>query len=387
MSVDEYPKLKTSVPGQYLGYGLQPVRLCYHLMSAPKGCRVSIEQLDDVAIHDPSGGLVFEQSKSALSGNPAADKSVDLWKTLSNWAELPRELLDSATSLRYYVIPVKTGNLVHELHDAKGSAKAALLLKKFKSKTFKGNPGVGPEPLISKFLAAGDDVCLRVIRLFELEMEEDPVEPIRGKLAALLPEESLDQFCAAAIGIAKTESDRLIRERRPAILDAVKFRRKLRAFFNKYDFSNLLVSTTSEPGEAQIRDVLKTQPTFVRQLSAVEASEVLVTTAVSDYLRTVADKVNWADVGSIVDSSLDELDESLLRNHRFTLDELADTNGSLKPQELGRNLYRRCAQLQMPLEGRALPSYFVAGEYNCLADDRRLGWHPDYLKLFPRESS
>jgi hypothetical protein len=43
--------------------------------------------------------------------------------------------------------------------------------------------------------------------------------------------------------------------------------------------------------------------------------------------------------------------------------------------------YRHCAQLQPPLDGRAVPGHFVHGCFNALADIMRLGWHPDYQSL------
>src|SRR3954471_4406038 len=88
MSVAQLERPKSSVPGQYLGYALQPVRLCFHLFDAPTGALVSLEFLEDVAVHYPDGALLLEQSKSALSGNPAGDRSAELWKALGNWAEL-----------------------------------------------------------------------------------------------------------------------------------------------------------------------------------------------------------------------------------------------------------------------------------------------------------
>lgn len=380
----EYPKLKTSVPGQYLGYALQPVRLCYHLMNVPNGSRVSLELLEDIAIHDATGRLIFEQSKSALSGNPASDRSTELWKTLSNWARLPKSVFDATISFRYYVTPSKVGDIVYAMHDADSTEKAAILLRKFKTKTFRGKKGVGAEPLIEHFLEGGDEACLKVITLFALYTEDDPIDAIRAKLGVLLSEESLDQFCAAAIGIAKTDVDSLIRKKKEPILDAVAFRRKLRAFIRKHDFSKLLISANTPPAQHQIVELLNTQPTFVRQLTAIEASETLLTTAISDFLRAMADKVAWADEGHVVDTSLDELDTSLVRHHSLVSDEIADTHGHFSSSQRGRQLYRRCAELQLPLEGRTLPSYFVAGEYNYLADDRRVGWHPDHKTLFPQ---
>jgi hypothetical protein len=356
-------------------------------MNEASGSKISLENLDDVAIHHKSGSFVLEQSKSALSGNPASNKSVELWKALSNWAVLPKQIFDSVDLFRYYVTPLKGGDIIHELNDAKDARKAALLLKRFKTKSFLGTPGVGAEPLIAKFLAAGDEVCLRVIERFELVSEDDPLEVIRGKLIATLPEENLDQFCEAAIGMAKADAESLIRRGKEPLIETGAFRRKLRAFIRKYDFSNLLAPTTSAPADYQISDTLTRQPTFVRQLSAIEASPKLMVTAVSDFLRATADKVTWADAGSILEASLDELDESLIRHHELTTDELSDTHAELDALQRGRQLYRRCIELQMPLEGRTLPIYFVAGEYNCLADDRRLGWHPDYLSLFPLRSS
>ena len=42
---------KHTAAGQYLGFALQPVRLCLHLLTCDAGSTVSLEHLDDVAIH------------------------------------------------------------------------------------------------------------------------------------------------------------------------------------------------------------------------------------------------------------------------------------------------------------------------------------------------
>ena len=72
-------------PGQYLGFAIQPVRLCYHLLTCPAKAKVSLEYLDDVAIHYCDGSVLLEQAKSALSQNPLSDWAIDFWKCLANW--------------------------------------------------------------------------------------------------------------------------------------------------------------------------------------------------------------------------------------------------------------------------------------------------------------
>ena len=112
--------VKHSDPGPYLGFALQPVRLCYHLLNSPLDASVSLEVLDDVAVHYADGKLLLEQCKSALSHNALSDWSEDLWKTLANWlAMLASGKVDAAkTSLQLYVTPRRVGKLSSAMHDA-----------------------------------------------------------------------------------------------------------------------------------------------------------------------------------------------------------------------------------------------------------------------------
>ena len=381
----ELEKPKTSVPGPYLGYALQPVRLCFHLLDTSSGDAVSLEHLDDTSIHYQNGDTTLEQTKSALAGNPASDRSPELWKSLANWADLcSASSVDSEKAIfRYYVTPLKQGALVEKLTAATTDQAAEELLTGFKKPTFVGKKGVGAEPQISRFLSHDDSICIAVIKRFEFLSEPCPLEPIKSKLRATLPDTSLDDFCSAAIGLAKDGVEKLIRAKTTPILDSAIFQKKFQAFVRKYDFSNLLNSTTAMPAEQQIEGIKFSRPLFVKQLEAVEASETLLASAISDFLRTTADKTKWAADGEIVEHSLDEMDGALVRRHGLIRDEIEDVQGSCSPQDRGRRLYRRCAELQLPLEGRTVPDYFVSGEYNCLAENCRLGWHPEFKTMFP----
>ena len=125
----------------------------------------------------------------------------------------------------------------------------------------------------------------------------------------------LDDFVKVAIGAAKSAVDQLIREKSLPILSPADFRTRFRAFVVKHNLASLLEPTTVVPSTDEIVQIIEGAPLFVRQLAAVEASQDLLVTAVSDWLRTTADKIAWAAAGSIVEGSFDELDTSLERHH------------------------------------------------------------------------
>jgi hypothetical protein len=98
-------------------------------------------------------------------------------------------------------------------------------------------------------------------------------------------------------------------------------------------------------------------------------------------LRTSDDKSVWAEIGQVFEENLQEWDNDLVRRHSLISGEVSDIYADKDAQFKGRANYRRCAQLQPPLDGRVVPNHFVHGCFNSLADNMRLGWHPEYEQL------
>ena len=159
MSVVNLKPPKSAAPGQYLGFSLQQVRLCHHLLKAPDGDGVSIETTDDITVHRANGDLVLEQCKSGLSSNPIADRSEDLWKTFANWADRCAEGLDpNRAEFVLYVTPSKLGPIAEMLHSATTAEAIAEAVKKIKALVNPKKPDVGCASHVTRFLAAGDEV-------------------------------------------------------------------------------------------------------------------------------------------------------------------------------------------------------------------------------------
>jgi hypothetical protein len=381
--------LKHAAPGPYLGFALQPVRLCFHLLTCPAGAKVSLEHLDDVAVHFPDGNVTLEQTKSALRQNPITDWSDELWKAFANWLDgiTSGKLIAGKSRFQLYVTPAKQGEWAQALSSASTTAQVDALVAIIKGKHAKLKKPKGCEANLQSFLKAPAEARNAVVADFKLLHEdEDPIDRLRDLIKTAVDPKLVDDLCHSAVGMAKEQADRLIRAGRPALVDGDAFKVAFRAFVRKINIPGLLSSLTSPPPAAQVSAMLTARPIFIRQLEIIDADDQDRVRAVSDFLRASADKSVWAEQGLVFAESLTEWDNLLIGRHGLISGEVADLHTDKDGAFRGRMAYRKCAQIEAPLEGRAVPSHFVHGSFNALADILRLGWHPDYQSLLEDET-
>jgi hypothetical protein len=377
-------RAKHAAPGQYLGFALQPVRLCYHLLTCPEGARVSLELADDVAVHGADGSTVLEQAKSALSQNPVSDWADDLWKCLANWLDgVAAGFIDlEETHFRLYVTPVREGSRVQALSDATLPDEIEEITSTLRASLKKRKSTPSCAPFLQRFLDATVAVRVTMISRFKLiSTDSDPVRPLRELLVPTVQPQLIDFLCQFAIGRAKETADHLIRSHRHAILDGDEFKAEFRSFVQKNNLPGLLTSLAPPPPTGAVVSLLAKSPTFIRQLDLVHVSEDERVRAVSDFLRSSADKSSWAEAGLIFEEGLREWDAELVRRQKLVCGEVSDVHSNKEPHIRGRIVYRQCAQMQPPLDGRVVPGHFVHGCLNSLADVKQIGWHPDYERL------
>ncbi|QYD68280.1 hypothetical protein KZJ38_18785 [Paraburkholderia edwinii] len=380
--------VKHSAPGPYLGFALQPVRLCYYLLSSPADSSVSLEFLDDVAVHYSDGNVLLEQCKSALSHNALSDWSEDLWKTIANWftAVESKKVDGSQATFRLYVTPPKSGKVSSAIHDATSPDAVHRLLKHVKNKLSKKAEPPKCMSHVQRFLDVTTSLRNQVIcKTSVCSSDVDPIQPIRALLAPTVPDGSIDLICEAAIGMALARADRLIRDGMPALIGVGEFRKSFHAFVQQNNMPGYLTSLSAVPTTADMKAVLTSRPMFVRQLQLIDATEAQQLRAASDLMRTSGDKVRWAEAGFIYDDTLKDWEDSLLRRHDAFAGEVKDLHSDKPEVVRGRLIYGRCSVLEVPIGSRTVPSYFTHGAFNDLADKRELGWHPEHKVLLDKE--
>lgn len=380
--------VKHSAPGPYLGFSLQPVRLCYHLLSSPSDSSVSLELLDDIAVHYSDGNVLLEQCKSALSHNALSDWSEDLWKTIANWlvAVESKKVDGSKATFRLYVTPPKAGKVSSAIHDAMSPDAVDRLLKQVNDKLSKKAESPKCMPHVQRFLDVATALRNQVIcKTSIFSNDADPIQPLRSLLEPTVPDGSIDVICEAAIGMAQARADRLIRDGMPALIGVGEFRKSFHAFVQQNNMPGYLASLSAVPTTVDTKAVLLGRPMFVRQLQLIEATEAQQLRAASDLMRTSGDKVKWAEAGFIYDDTFKDWEDSLLRRHEAFAGEVKDLYSDKPEVVQGRLVYGRCSVLEVPIGSRTVPNYFTHGAFNDLADKRELGWHPEHKALLDEE--
>ncbi|WP_230029465.1 ABC-three component system protein [Massilia sp. Bi118] len=349
---------------------------------------MSLEYLDDVAVHYADGTLLLEQCKSALAHNPISDWSDDLWKTVANWFDaVETQKVDGAkTSFKLYVTPPKPGKLSTAMHTAADEKAIEALVKQVKDKLKKKANAPKCIAHVQKFINAPNALRLAVVgKATVFAADADPLEPLRELLRPTIPEALLDVICASAIGQAKEAADKCIRRKVPAVVAVAEFQRNFHAFVQQNNMAGYLPTFTAAPSKDAAKALLTNRPVFVRQLQLIQASEEQQLRAVSDLMRMSGDKVKWAEQGLVFNGTFEDWEGTLLRKHDAAQSEVRDTYAEKTQEAQGRIVYSRCAVMEVPLDSRVVPGHFTHGGFNDLADRQELGWHPEHKTLLNKE--
>ncbi len=382
-------KKSPHVPNHYGGFSLQETRLTARLLEADPGSVLSLEVFEDVGVELPDGTRIAEQSKSSLDGNPVSDRAVDMWKTLSNWVEAVNggELDPTKTRFELYVSKPVNGPIVDSFSKASSKVEALAALEATKTKLWgpppahakKTNLAVSICDYVNLFLGADQDITCAIITAFSLIQgggipQEDFENLFRNKI---ISEQNIELVANQALGWVKSRTDKLIQQGKPAYVDRDEFFTELNAFVRRVDRQNILRSFASDPTQNQIDQDLAAK-TYVRQLKLLDTEYDRQVEAVTDYLRSSADRTIWSAQGLVHSESFTEF-ESDLRSAWKNLKTEADLT-CVNPTEVNRGqlLYSKCCLYTATLQNMEINSSFTRGSFHTLADDQIIGWHPDY---------
>jgi hypothetical protein len=383
------PKRSTHVPGQYGGYSLQATRLLAKLLEAPAGSKVSLEVFEDVGVESADGQRTAEQVKSTFDSNPVSDRSVDLWKTFSNWVDAVRddELQIGNTIFEIHVSRPVTGAIVRSFSEAASPRDAQAALRQARDKLW-GTPPQYPnrakvsdgiKPFLENVFDADESVTCGIVEAFSLscgsgDAHADLESKVEEKFVA---REFIPDVVLHTLGWVKSKTDRLVERQMPAVISRDEFYHEVTTYLRKIAYRGILESFARDPNQQEIETHLRLKD-YVRQLELIGCDDDEKLEAVRDFLLASVNRTHWSEQGLIHDSSFDDFEENLVRTWKNNKRAAHVEASSHDDVNKGRLLYSKCSAHHAKLEGFEVPPHFTPGSFHALSDEGTVGWHPDY---------
>lgn len=375
--------------GQALGYVFQFDRATYRLLESDNSVvSVGIEHVDDVSIHRVDRSSIREQDKTTIANaGPLSDRSVALWKSLSNWADV---VLDNPEALHFTEFHLVTNGKMHpsslaaRIHAAKTdsemSAVATELLVMVEGLREDLQPFANRVRKLSPRLLAAF-----VGRIFVFD---NVAAPFGGKLESLQSLRLLGELQRTAVfdhaaGWVRRTALAAAQKSEPTLIDRKAFDREIKSLFRRVAVAPLAV--VFETPDSSLDPADYTSHGFFQQLDWIDTEPNFVRDCVIHYVKARVARVKWTDADAVSEASLREYEEDL--KTRWKLHVRKQTLRSFpSPVVQGQDRLIETLSEETVLDGQPMPKAITCGSFHALADfdtktDPQIGWHPEFEKM------
>jgi hypothetical protein len=352
------------------------------------GLSLSIEKFDDVSFECGDKPALLMQLKHHVAPGNLTDHSPDLWKTLRIWCEQVKSNPQLPFETRFTILTTATAS--------EGSAASKL------------RPGRSEDDL---------KAALQQLELVAVSSKNESTKDARASLMDLQHQErmSLDSMLvfdnAPNITDVRAEIEDLLIFAVPAqhlckLVDHLEgwwFAAVIRSLMDTAEPSLTLLAlrtkidelaTAFKQGELLLNPAIEASLdaaslaaddlTFVKQMNCVGIGQSAMNAAKRDFYRATTQRSEWVRENVLLDGEAQRYDEALIDRWERECEaqtDGADLSSDEKKQAHGRIIFHWASRYQAPFRNRH-EAWLTTGSYHVLADNIRVGWHPDFRTLF-----
>lgn len=393
---------KTSAADKWVGFDYQYYYFIDKLLNMKTGDSLGLEVLDDVHAKVSSGFQLLFQLKHttalAASGKPVNLTSLDgdLWKTMSNWAELISDKNDNRADVakqlefvkksEFHLVTNKTHSDSNLFVDAIVKLHAGQLefddVKKVVTSLHAATEDLNIKSYIKNVISLESKVAEKFFYQIRFELNSDEIlKKIRQSIAekAIAPEQ-VDAVFETLDSNIREDNFINIKLGVPLYISFDEFMTRYRKVFANGRKKSLKYIEY----QPVMPDDLMTQK-FVKQLihiGDVDTSEIEI---VADYtvkrMRAVRHLIEWHKTGQLITTEIDFF-------HKDVIDKWANKfRRKFRPENMPSDVHGAAIDLldelreiTFLLDEQTLTTELSNGELYNLSDTHRIGWHPNWDK-------
>jgi hypothetical protein len=346
---------------------------------------VFLETIDDVVFEAPGEAVEILQTKHHLnSAASLKDTSADLWKTIRIWADALKaeRLPDNRVLYLVTTAHARDGSVAAflRLHNRR-VGEAVVLLRRAAEESRSQTNEAGYRafrrlrPLEQEALVASMFVIDSQLGMASLDRE---MNRLLGFPASRL---NMDSFRDRLEGwwlrrcvrhLVAGSSTPILGEEIYAQLDEIR---------EQYKNDNLPIDDDIATAVANLAS--HQEHTFVRQLAVIGIGSRRIQFAINDFIRAFTQRSRWLRDDLVTVGELDKYEQQLVEEWERRFEEMRESLGAEVAEEVkceaARLLYRWAEQeADFPIRPRCRSPFVTRGSYQILADETRVGWHPEF---------
>ncbi len=345
-----------------------------------KGASVTIEEIDDVAIIRDNFYELYQVKNFITSSNKITDYSIDIWKTLYNWA---KKFIDNSINPTSEIVlfinsqkNYKSGDFLFEMNEIKTDVEATDFYNKIYDKYKNSTNKTIKKYIDFLFLDDNRNTFIDILKKFTLvDRNVDQLEILN---------EYISKYCTfGSQGTSMFEKARhfIIAEFQMIItrqsqnkdgitIDVEKFHDRIDKFCDICNNLSVLRSTTCDE---DIDITAAINLSFIRQLEYIQIGEERLEKAKYDYYKTKIDVFNYLQDSLILDIDFQNFKKRLIR----IWDGIKmDHNEGYSPSD-AKKIFADCTKVKDKLANIPIEQdYFCIGSYHILVqDDCEMEWY------------
>lgn len=382
-----------SAADSVIGYLYQVrVALLWSLRRLPSGTDflVSIETLDDVTFDSKDGAPqeLLQTKHHRTREATLTDTSTDLWKSLRIWFEAHADGKIGAGTALHLLTTARApdGSAAAYLRLDGRSVDAALRALESTAQTSGNKNNEAAYELFLKTPAPARKAIINdVIVLDSAPLIEALDQALRAVVFAAAERKHLDAFLQRLEGwwirrILRqivTPGDRILADELESQMADLREQFKQDALPIDEDVLNYTLDDATQ--ETHSRSI------FVRQIELTKAARKRVLAAVKDYYRAFEQRSRWIREDLVLVGEVSKFEQKLVEEWELAFAAMEDKCGRDAAEETKERLARellewaeQTAPVRLPIRPRVTEPFVTRGSLHMLADNVRVGWHPDF---------
>ena len=346
---------------------------------------LTIERIDDLALSAETASL-FQTKHHKPGAGSLTDAGEDLWKTIRVWCE---RIADGT------VDPITTTFAIATTGTAPAGSIATLLriaqrdpaeVEQRLAHVARNSKSTANRPSYDAFL--GLDPALRtalVTNMFVFDGEEritDLATLIEREVLVAADPQHLTGFRERLEGWWFNRVIAHLDDEQRAPIAAEELNIRIGDLREQYHRDSLPIDfILAEPDDVDANNDTRV---FVQQLKLIAVNNSRIESAIRDYYRAYEQRSRWIREDLLHVGELDAYERRLVEEWKRYRDLLSDELGidtDERKVEFGRRFYRWIElDAKFPIRPRCEEPYVMRGSFQILADDCRVGWHPEFIE-------